>query len=152
MSERRYVYRLVVDKWPTGDGRPFIDQGQEFWEQIAECAAQPNHNGHSDCECPEWLPDDDALRPYLLKPHDFDTPAHLAPPPFCRRIYDPGEPGDYSTGYPGDPGYEIIAVPHATTCRRFQRAGLVAAAQQLRAWGCTAQVERAEVGAWEAIP
>lgn len=41
---------------------------------------------------------------------------------------------------------------YATTRRRFQRAGLVAAAEQLRAWGCTAHVERAEVGAWEAIP
>lgn len=33
MSERRYVYRLVVDKWPTEDGRPFIDQPLSEWMQ-----------------------------------------------------------------------------------------------------------------------
>ena len=63
MSARRYVYRLVVDKWPTDDGRPFIDQGQEFWENIADCAERPNHNGHSECERPEWLPADADLKP-----------------------------------------------------------------------------------------
>lgn len=151
MSARRFVYRLVVDHWPTENGEPFVDQPQEFWEQIAKCASNPNHQGHSECECPEWLPVGDELTPYLLKPADFDTPAYLDPPSFCRRIFDPGDSPDYSTGYGGTPGYDIIAVPNATPRRRFQRAGLVAAAEHLRRWGCTAHVERAELGAWEAI-
>ncbi|OMB79254.1 hypothetical protein [Mycolicibacterium conceptionense] len=152
MSARKYVYRLVVDHWPTDDGRPFAEQPQEFWERITECVDRPNHQGHSECECPEWLPSDDDLAPYLVKPSGFDYHEYLDPPKFCKTIADPGEPGDYATGYPGTPGYLIIAVPAATPRRRFQRAGLVAAAEQLRAWGCTAHVERAEVGAWEAIP
>ncbi len=149
MSARKFVYRLVVDKWPTEDGRPFTEQGQEFWEAVAECAARPNHQGHSECACPEWLPDDDTLAPYLVKPAGFDYHAYIEAPAHCQTVCDPGDSPDYSTGYPGDPGYLIIAVPYATPRRRFQRAGLEAACKQLCEWGCTAHVERAEVGAWE---
>lgn len=144
MSARRYVYRLVVDKWPTEDGRPFIDQPLHWWERLADAC----QGGQPGFVLPSWLPAD--MTPYLPCRGGFDYPGYLDPPPFCRRVGDPGEPPERD--YPGSPGYDVIAVPHATTRRRFQRAGLRSAAEQLRAWGCTAHVERAELGAWEAIP
>lgn len=151
MADRKFVYRLVVDSWPTADGRPFAEQPQEFWEEIAQCAGRPNHAGNSDCECPEWLPDDADLAPYLVKPAGFDYHAFIDPPRFCRIIADPGDSPDYATGYPGDPGYLIIAVPAAPTRRFMQRSGPAAMCKQLREWGCTAHVERAECGPWTAI-
>lgn len=125
------VYRLVVDKWPTDDGQPFTDQDPEFWERIIECRNLSNHQGHSECVCPEWLPDD--LTAYI----GFD------PPSFTHWLGDNGDP------HIGDPGYTLIWLPFAPTRRFFTRTRLEAAAKQLRAWGCTAHVEFAYVGEWE---
>ncbi|MDP7732114.1 MULTISPECIES: hypothetical protein [Mycobacterium] len=53
MPERRYVYRLVVDHWPTPDGKPFADQPLNWWEVIAACAS--SKHADPDCACPTWL-------------------------------------------------------------------------------------------------
>jgi hypothetical protein len=146
VAERRYVYRLVVDKWPTADGKPFVDQPLEWWELVVDAWSRMRA-GDMAADYPEWMPDD--LMPYLPCKPGFDYPAHLDPPKFTHRVGDDGEPRE--PGYPGCPGYDVLAVPAATPRRRFQSAGLIAAAKQLRQWGCRAHVERAEVGKWETI-
>lgn len=128
MSERRYVYRLVVDRWPTEDGRPFTEQTHEFWEQIV--------NDYSNGVGPAWLPDD--LSPYGAGSMDPAKHTHWV-----------GYEDEADTGWSGS---TIIHVPVAPTRRFFTGATVIAMCMQLREWGCTAHVERAEVGAWEAIP
>lgn len=147
MPERRYVYRLVVDYWPTPDGKPFADQPLNWWEVVAACAT--GNHADPDCGCPAWLPRE--LTNYLPRPAGFDYPSYLDPPKYTRRIGDDGETPDYATGYPGAPGYDVIAVPVAPTRRFMQHSGPAAMAKQLREWGCRAHVERAEVGEWEVV-
>lgn len=150
MAERKYVYRLVVDSWPTEDGRPFVVQSDEFWEAIAACAEQ----GHADpeCECPDWLPDLSRLRPYLAHPATYDCPREVIQPPRFTRVLGVGyEPGDPVTGYGGCPDTVVMAIPVAHARRFLQSAGPVAMSVQLREWGCCAHVERAQLGAWETI-
>ena len=148
-DRRRYVYRLVVESWPTADGQPFVDQDDEFWEAIAACA----RGGHeSECRCPVWLPPLAALRPYLAHPATYDCPAEVIAPPRYTRVltvcYEPYEP---ENGYRGCAGTQVMALPIAQTRRFMQRANPAAMAEQLRAWGCRAYVERAEVGPWERV-
>lgn len=41
---RGYAYRVVIDKYPTPDGKPFTDQDRDVWDQVGEPDA------------PDWLP------------------------------------------------------------------------------------------------
>jgi hypothetical protein len=122
-----FVYRLVVDHWPTPDGEPFTDQSPEFWEQVVDDYA----NGVG----PAWLPAD--LSPY--------GESALDPANYTHWVGDPGEP---DVGWSGS---TLIHVPIAPTRRFFSRGPVVAMAKQLREWGCRAHVERAPVGDWESL-
>ncbi|MCV7255657.1 hypothetical protein H7J86_26180 [Mycobacterium hackensackense] len=127
-----YVYRVVVDKWPTPDGQPFTAQTLEFWEEIV---SQWN-DGVPDPAIPAWLPN---LRLYVPTRPD----AMVEAPEYTRWI---GYNGDPQTG---DPGYTVIFVPAAPTRRFFSPNGVSAMCRQLREWSCEAHVERARVGEWE---
>lgn len=143
MTARKYVYRLVVDKWPTADGKPFVDQPLDWWEQVVDYF----HNPVGENPTPEWLPD---ISPYLDDPGDCWTSANwYNTPRFTRILGDPGEPQERD--YPGSPGYNVIAVPIAPTRRFMQKSTPVKIAEQLRQWGCVVHVERAELGEWEAV-
>ena len=127
MAERKFVYRLVVDRWPTPDGRPFTEQTTEFWEQVVE--------DYSNGVGPAWLPAD--LSPYAESALDR-----------ARYVHWVGDPGEPDVGWPGS---TLIYVPIAPTRRFFTRSTVVAMCKQLRAWGCTAHMEIAEIGPWEVI-
>jgi hypothetical protein len=144
MAERKYVYRLIVDHWPTADGEPFIDQPWEWWDQIVKYF----HNPVGDDPNPDWLPD---ISGHIEDPGDYWTPPQLYAPPFTRIIAEPGEDPEHDTGYAGYPPRPIIAVPVAPTRRFFQRSTPLKIAQQLREWGCRAHIERAQLSDWEAI-
>ncbi|WP_195168443.1 hypothetical protein [Mycobacteroides abscessus] len=145
MAARKYIYRVVVDEWPTKDGMPFIDQDWRWWEQIVDYF----HNPEGDDPSPAWLPD---ITGYLEDPGDEWTPAGWGNKPrFTRLVCEPGDEPDYPNGYRGYDDQPVIAVPIAPARRFMQRAQPDAAAKQLREWGCKAHVERAALGDWEEV-
>ncbi|SIE60164.1 Uncharacterised protein [Mycobacteroides abscessus subsp. abscessus] len=92
MSARKYIYRVVVDDWPTEDGMPFIDQDWRWWEQIVDYF----HNPEGDDPSPAWLPD---ITEYLEDPGDEWTPAGwVNKPRFTRLVCEPGDEPDYPNG------------------------------------------------------
>ena len=46
------VHRLVIDSWPTPDGKPFVDQPEEVWQ-----AAVDHWAGNEGGTWPSWLPE-----------------------------------------------------------------------------------------------
>ena len=46
------VHRLVIDSWPTPDGKPFKDQPEEVWQ-----AAVDHYLLNEGGEWPSWLPE-----------------------------------------------------------------------------------------------
>lgn len=139
MSARKHVFRLVVDTWPTEDGKPFADQGFRYWENIVERWADGNHAD----PCPDWVPD---LTEWLVD--QGDASHRSTPRPGYQIVIN--DPPDYATGYPGYPEY-LMNVPAAPTRRFFTRSTVARLRDVLIEWGCTAHIERAEVGAWERI-
>ena len=127
MADSKHVYRLVVDHWPTPDGQPFAEQTYEFWEQVVDDYA----NGVG----PGWLPDD--LSPY--------AEGALNPARHTRWVGEEGEP---DVGWDGS---TLINVPVSPVRRFFSRGPVAAMAKQLREWGCTVHIERAEIGEWEQL-
>lgn len=138
-----YVYRLVVDSWPTENGEPFAYQGYDFWESIVEAhrAGEP---------VPSWLPADfgEWVAP---------DPDEVAGDPFAST--SPKRSGysiawhdapDYATGYGGE-GHLLMNVPHATRMRRFSKSSLLPRLEDLRAWGCEVRIECAPIGEWEDV-
>ncbi|MGW5519081.1 hypothetical protein [Nocardia africana] len=130
MSSGKYVWRLVVDSWPTENGLPFSDQDFDYWAGIVNAfqAGEP---------VPSWLPDD-------FEQWIWTDPNGI------QRGYLVGdyEPADWQGG---DPGWDerLLCVPYATSKRYFTPASLPARLADLRAWGCEAHIERAAIGEWE---
>lgn len=48
------VHKLVIDSWPTPDGKPFADQDEDVWVALAEAYFTPGEG-----EWPSWLPEFD---------------------------------------------------------------------------------------------
>ncbi len=127
----QFVWRLVVDSWPTENGEPFARQGFDYWDEIAR-AFENNE------PVPSWLPD---LRPWLA--HGDESPQRDG----YAIAYD--DPPDPRTGYPGFPEY-VMNVPSAPTRTYLSRSSVAGRLADLLAWGCEAHIERAPIGEWEA--
>ena len=56
MSERRYVYRLVVDTWPTEDGPPVHRSGPGILGDHRGMRSQPNMRGTVSVSAPGGFP------------------------------------------------------------------------------------------------
>lgn len=136
MGTRKYVWRLVVDHWPTPDGEPFADQGFDFWHDIVTEWSTGLR------EVPEWVPD---LDPWLV-----DNSPESPGGPHPGRMIFASDPPDYSTGYPGSYEY-LMNVPSAPTRRFFTRNTVAQMRDTLIEWGCKAHIERAEQGEWETV-
>lgn len=120
------VFRVVVDSYPTPDGKPFIDQPDEFWEEIVD-----NHNdGLAETTTPDWVPD---ISEYLWT----STQHGIAAPE--RK----GAPVSQD-----DQGYPLLVVPALPRKHFFARHAAKTRVDQLVEWGCVARVESAEIGAW----
>lgn len=117
-----YAYRLVVDKWPTPDGRPFAEQPLEYWERIVAAY----HNRTGGYSYPEWLPAD--IGPWLADGND--SPSR------------PGHPIFDETGH-------LLNVPAVPRHRRsLTRPTAARRAEDLMDWGCSVRIERALLGEW----
>lgn len=135
-----YVYRIVVDSWPTEDGKPFAAQGFDYWEKVVDAF----HAGES---IPSWLPDN--FGEWVTPPEDEDDPFSGSSSPkrmgHAVAYYEAHEP---ETGY-GGYSHHLLNVPHANRRRRFNKSALTDRLADLRAWGCVARIERAPIGEWE---
>ncbi|WP_280420020.1 hypothetical protein [Nocardia carnea] len=141
-----YIWRLVVDFYPTENGAPFSAQDVGYWEDIA-------HAYQSGKPLPAWLPDlapwlpgPPVLDPWLSGPVDVTSARSAEPekPGYMIGDGDDGSPYGLEANY-----HHIMNVPSAPTRRYFSRAPLDRRLADLLAWGCVAYIERAEVGEWE---
>ncbi|MFD6677513.1 hypothetical protein ACFWDA_24530 [Rhodococcus zopfii] len=129
-----YVYRVTVDKYPTPDGRPFIDQSDEFYMEQVYLHANPNEG-----EMADWLPD--SFDEWIYGDASIESSGE--PAKIGRTLFD----GDDDYAGPGAP---ILKVPF-TRRRHWLSAstarGIVAG---LREWGAEVRLERCPLNAWEA--
>ena len=123
-SVTQHIYRITVDRWPTDNGAPFTQQSSEYWERIVDQHHDPKQWEHS------WVPD---LDPCLYDRDDFGS------------LEYPEERGAMVLGTNGQP---LLNVPSLTRRQFFARHAAVSRLDQLRRWGVSARIERAEIGAW----
>ncbi|WP_043736173.1 hypothetical protein [Nocardia asiatica] len=69
-----YVYRVVVDSYPTLDRRPFTAQNPDVWGLVGTPDA------------PVWLPGEQAMRPWLRTSAEHDGEAYYTAPDFSGRF------------------------------------------------------------------
>lgn len=82
------LYRIVVDSWPTPDGKPFTEQPSTFWDDLEDAFYNPGGGnvlppGFNDV----WPPIEDHLH---SMGRDWETgheEERLFPPAFKRRQY-----------------------------------------------------------------
>lgn len=124
------VFRIVVDSYPTPDGKPFTHQPASFWQPIVDY----HYNPTGDDPTPDWLPD---ISDYLYTEdggpfgHGYDSPQRQG------------------KGIQGDEAWPpLIVVPSLTRRHFFARHAAQGRVDQLVEWGCVARVESAEIGEW----
>lgn len=126
------VFRVVVDSYPTPDGKPFTDQPVSFWRQVVDHYYDP----FGDDPTPHWVPD---ISDYLHTESSGDY-GHTTWDPPVRR----GKSVCDGFEYP-----PLITVPSLTRKHFFSRHAAQVRVDQLVEWGCVARVETAEIGAWK---
>ena len=125
----QYVYRIVVDSWPTENGKPFTAQGFQYWEKVVDAfrTGEP---------VPSWLPADFVD---WLTPDDRDE------------IFGSGIPAKWGYSVIDHCDEHLMNVPRSIRVRRFSEASLTDRLADLLAWGCVARIERAPIGEWEDV-
>lgn len=126
----RHLYRVTIMSYPTADGKPFVDQPVEFWQQMLDAHYDPG----SDYELPAWL--------------DWD---------FEEWIYQEdysGYGGEGGTYYAGPGGHHVNTDPAmcVPVSRRKHWQSASAArreAAKLREWGCVVTVDKSKPIEWE---
>ena len=121
----KFIYRIVVDRWPTDNGAPFTEQSAEYWEAIVDQHHDPKAWQYS------WVPD---LDPCLYDRDDFGA------------LEYPEERGAMILGTNGQP---LLNVPSLTRRQFFARHAAAWRLDQLHRWGVQARIERAPIGGWE---
>ncbi|MGC0365035.1 hypothetical protein ABH922_003019 [Rhodococcus sp. 27YEA15] len=128
--KRGKVFRVVVESYPTEDGKPFTEQSKEFWQLIVDQYDNPTDPDPT----PDWVPD---ISEYLYTEDDG---------PFGHGYDSPQRQGK---GIQGDvPWPPLLVVPSLTRRHFFVRSAAQVRVDQLIEWGCVARVETAEIGEW----
>ena len=114
------VFRIVVDSYPTEDGKPFTDQPVEFWTDLVD-----RYEAGEEAESfPSWVP---ALHPWTWLDGYATEHAYT--------IVDDDRP--------------VINVPNLNRRHFFSQSSARERVRQFLAWGCVARVETAEIGDWK---
>ena len=121
----KFIYRIVIDRWPTDNGAPFTEQTSEYWEKLVERHLDPAWPHHS------WVPD---LEPWLYDVDSFGSIQH------------PEGQGAMILDTNGQP---LLNVPALYRRQFFARHAAASRLKQLEIWGVQAQIQRAPIGDWE---
>lgn len=120
------VHRVVVESYPTPDGRPFDQQHPNDYETAVEL----HHNPGAPLDCPPWLANIDLSdRVYT------DAPAWEDGPISGATICSQGEP--------------ILTVPTLRRVNYFSKAAAANRLALLAAWGAVGRVESSAPIKWE---
>lgn len=115
------VFRVVVESYPTEDGRPFVEQDPAWWNQLVTDIIDEKET------LPAWLPSDFDEYVYAFVPDDEQ-------PKSGRRIAHKGR--------------VILAVPALFKKFFWVQKSAERQVRMLVEWGCVARVETAEIGPW----
>lgn len=113
------LYRIVVESWPTPDGKPLNSQPQQFWADLEDAYHNPGGvnvlpKGFKD----KWPPIEDHMHGMGRDWETGHEEEKLFPPAFNRRQY-------------------------------LVRPAAVAQMKRMQEWGVTARMERSEPVQWE---
>lgn len=125
------VYRVVIDSYPTPDGLPFVEQSEEFWEEIVDRWNNPLVEG----ENPDWVPDLDGWLP-----NTDDT--------LFRSVRGGTAIGESYDEFGRSLG-PLIYVPKLFKKHYFTRPSAERNAERLREWGAVVHVEMSQQLYWE---
>ena len=120
------VHRIVIDSYPTPDGKPFDQQPQNDYETAVDIF----HNPGAPLDCPAWLAEID----------------------LSERLYT--DSGDWTEGPQAgatifDSGHEpMLTVPVLRRVNFFSKAAAANRLALLTAWGAIGRVESSEPIAW----
>lgn len=124
-----YAYRITVDSYPTPDGRPFVDMGDDFYARQVYLHANP---GAGDLAA--WLPD--SFGEWIYADEYPSEPAKIG-----RTVLD----GDDYGPVP------LCKVPLTRRRHWLSRATAVGIAAGLREWGAEVRLERCALDSWQAM-
>lgn len=124
----RHLYRVTIESYPTPDGKPFVDQPVEFWQDCIDA----HYNTDAEPQLPTFM--------------DWD---------FEGWIYQ--ESGTYGHGYESpstgagkhvqtDPPM-IVPFQHRKHWMNVHSAQLLA--ERFREWGCIVTVDKSKPIEWE---
>lgn len=120
------VHRLIIDSWPTPDGRPFRDVDVEVWRSATDKWVG------GDGEWPDWLPEGLDLG---------------------NRIPIDGEPVDLAQGGYWVGGSNLVVIVPDVPRRRhyFSKSSAQRVLNLLVEWGCTGHIDYSEPIVWENV-
>lgn len=126
MSAVLKVHRIVIDSYPTPDGKPFDQQHQNDYETAVEVF----HNPSAPLDVPKWLQDIDLAD--RLYTNDADWREY---PLTGATVFDSGhEP--------------MLTVPVLRRVNFFSRTAAAARLAQLTAWGAVGRIESSAPIEW----
>ncbi|WP_129590344.1 hypothetical protein [Cryobacterium aureum] len=123
------MHRLVIDAWPTPDGKPFKDQPEEVWQ-----AAVDRYLGDDGGVWPSWLPESLDITEWMPQESNNGTGWEF-----------PEKPGDTI----GDFDAPIMNVPRVPLRKHyFSKAAAQRVLHDLQEWGVTARIETSKPVEW----
>ncbi len=126
-----YVYRITVDKYPTPDGRPFVDQSVMFWADIID-----RHLNTGTDDNPDWVPAN--LEEWLFLDTGDPYQRFVEPDRIGRTIID-------------DTRMPMLNVPVARRRHWLSASTARGIVAGLRQWGAEVRLERCPIESWEEV-
>ena len=105
------IHRLVIDSWPTPDGKPFKDQPDEVWQ-----AAVDHYLVNEGGEWPSWLPESLDITEWMPDEGEYGNQQY------------PAKSGDLI----GEFGALVMVVPRAPSRLHFSELQFAAGLERVR--------------------
>lgn len=129
MSGVTRVHRIVIESYPTPDGKPFDQQHQNDYETAVELYGNPG----APLDCPEWLKGIDLTE--RLFTYEYPEPQYATLPGAV--IMDSKH-------------HALLTVPVLRRVNFFSRAAAVTRLSYLTEWGAVGHIETSEPIEWPA--
>ncbi|TFD47586.1 hypothetical protein E3T46_17495 [Cryobacterium sp. Hh11] len=122
------IHRLVIDSWPTPDGKPFKDQPEEVWQ-----AAVDHYLVNEGGEWPSWLPESLDITEWMPDEGEYGNQQW------------PVKRGDPIGAY----GELIMTVPRTLFRKHyFNKSAAQKVMAELVEWGVVGHIESSEPVEW----